>query len=110
MAGSRYTRYHHLASPTRPTSPDKPAKDGVADVHNLVILSREPARESEALRHRLVPPLPYRSLTGEPEEARDLMLEWDRPLLRAVFETATGVALHVQIGRASCRERVCQYV
>lgn len=94
LAKTRYDGYHRFASPARPTSPDKPAKDGVADVHNLVILSREPARESEALRHRLVPPLPYRSLTGVPEE-RDLMLEWDRPLLHATFETAAGAALHV---------------
>lgn len=95
LAGTSYGGYHRFASPARPASPDKPAKEGVADVHNLVILSRWPARESEALRHRLVPPLPYRSLTGEPEEARGLMLEWDRPLLHAVFETAAGAALHV---------------
>src|SRR3546814_9397489 len=34
LAGTRYTGYHQLASPARPTSPDKPAKDGVADVRS----------------------------------------------------------------------------
>jgi endonuclease/exonuclease/phosphatase family metal-dependent hydrolase len=67
----------------------------VSDVHNLVILSRRPAHHSEALRHRLVAPLPYRSVTASPKSARDLTLEWDRPLLHAVFETAAGGALHV---------------
>jgi len=88
LAETCYDGYHLVASPAR-------SGEGVADVHNLVILSRRPARESEALRHRLVPALPYRSLTAEPESARELTLEWDRPLLHAVFETEGGAALHV---------------
>ena len=68
---------------------------GVADVHNLVILSRRPAHRSEALRHRLVAPLAFQSATADPEEARAMTLEWDRPLLHAVYETAGGAALHV---------------
>ncbi len=68
---------------------------GVADVQNLVILSRWPAREIEVLRHHLVPPLPYRSLTAEPATARDLTLAWDRPLLHAVFDLPSVGPLHV---------------
>ncbi len=71
------------------------AAQGMADVHNLVILSRRPAHRSEALRHRLVPPPAYRSVTAEPETAREMTLEWDRPLLHAVYETEGGRALHV---------------
>lgn len=89
LAETCYDTYHLVASAA------KSPKGGVADVHNLVILSRRPAHESEALRHRLVPPLPYRSLTAQPESARDLMLEWDRPLLHAAFETEGGRMLHV---------------
>jgi endonuclease/exonuclease/phosphatase family metal-dependent hydrolase len=69
--------------------------EGVADVHNLVILSRRPAHRSEALRHRLVAPLTYRSVTASPESARDMSLQWDRPLLHAVYETESGLDLHV---------------
>ncbi|GAB4362520.1 MAG: endonuclease/exonuclease/phosphatase family protein [Kiloniellaceae bacterium] len=89
LAETRYDSHHLVASAA------KGPKRGVADVHNLVILSRRPARESEALRHRLVPPLPYRSLTAQPESARDMTLEWDRPLLHAAFETDAGRTLHV---------------
>jgi len=95
LAETGYDGYHVVASPARGADPSKGSRGGVADVHNLVILSRRPPRQSEALRHRLVPPLPYHSLTGEPEAARGLSLEWDRPLLHAVFETPAGAALHV---------------
>ena len=71
------------------------AAGGVADVHNLVILSKRPAHRSEALRHRLVAPLTYQSVTAEPEAARAMTLQWDRPLLHAVYETEGGTDLHV---------------
>jgi endonuclease/exonuclease/phosphatase family metal-dependent hydrolase len=95
LAETGYEDYHLLASPARSPHPARAAKGGVADVHNLVILSRRQAQDSEALRHRLVPPLPYRAQTAEPEEARPLTLEWDRPLLYAVFDTSSGAPLHV---------------
>lgn len=95
LAETSYDDYHLLASPARSPDPTRASKGGVADVHNLVILSRRPARHSKALRHRLVPPLAYRSLTGEPEAARALDLEWDRPLLHAAFDTEVGIPLHV---------------
>jgi endonuclease/exonuclease/phosphatase family metal-dependent hydrolase len=95
LAETSYDGYHLVASAARAPGPGKPAKSGVADVHNLVILSRWPAHGSEALRHRLVPPLPYRSLTAAPEDARDLSLEWDRPLLHARFQMPSGETLHV---------------
>jgi endonuclease/exonuclease/phosphatase family metal-dependent hydrolase len=88
LEGTAYRNFHLVASAGVDGK-------GVVDVHNLIILSRWPARESEALRHRLVPPLPYRSLTAAPAEARDLALEWDRPLLYAVFELPSGAPLHV---------------
>jgi endonuclease/exonuclease/phosphatase family metal-dependent hydrolase len=90
LAETCYDSYHLISSSAR-----KASRGGVADVHNLVILSRRPAHDSEALRHRLVPPLPYRAVTAEPESERELTLEWDRPLLHGVYETPSGAALHV---------------
>ncbi len=93
LAETRYDSYHLVASAAR--AAPKRHKGGVADVHNLVILSRRPSHHGEALRHRLVPPVPYRSVTAEPEAERALTLEWDRPLLHVVLETDAGDKLHV---------------
>src|SRR3546814_4949097 len=38
------------------------------------------------------------------------ILEFNTPLYRRIEQFGTGVAFWRQIGRASCRERVCQYV
>lgn len=91
LSETAYDSYDLVATPAQ----HQEGPQGVADVHNLVILSRRPAHSSEALRHRLVPPLIYPSVTAEPEAARSLRLEWDRPLLHAVYETEAGAELHV---------------
>jgi len=88
LADTAYADFHLVVSSNRTGT-------GAADVHNLVILSRLPLRHHEELRHQLVAPLPYRAVTAKPEGARDLTLEWDRPLLHAVFDTPSGRALHV---------------
>lgn len=89
LAETSYDSYDLVAAPAAG------ANHGASDVHNLVILARRPAHRSEALRHRLVPPPGYRSVTAEPESAREMTLEWDRPLLHAVYETESGRDLHV---------------
>lgn len=89
LAGTAYADYHRVASTARGGG------QGVADVHNLVILSRRPARFAEELRHGLVAPLPYRSVTARPQSAAELTLEWDRPLLHAAFDTPSGRTIHV---------------
>lgn len=93
LAETSYDSYDLVASAAR-DAPNR-HKGGVADVHNLVILSRRPVHRGEALRHRLVPPLPYRAVTAEPEGECDLTLEWDRPLLHVELETDSGEKLHV---------------
>src|SRR3546814_4638158 len=46
-----------------------------------------------------------------PQETRVIvMLQEGRPGIVLAGETDHGLLLVVQIGRASCRERVCQYV
>lgn len=89
LAETGYGGYHLVAASANAKSL------GVSALHNLVILSRRPARRSEALRHRLVPPPAYRSVTATPKAARAMTLEWDRPLLHAVYGTAAGADLHV---------------
>jgi endonuclease/exonuclease/phosphatase family metal-dependent hydrolase len=86
LAETPYDRYDLVAGA---------AGAGVADVHNLVILSRRPAHRSAALRHRFVPPLTYHAVTALPESEAPLSLEWDRPLLHAVLEVEDGRPLHV---------------
>lgn len=88
LAETTYRDFHIFAAGA---ATDKP----IADVHNLAIVSRWPARRQEVLRHRLVPPLPYRSVTAIPDSACDLILTWDRPLLHAVYGLPAGGALHV---------------
>lgn len=88
LAETAYAGFRLVASSNR-------AGTGAADVHNLVILSRLPLRHHEELRHQLVAPLPYHAVTAKPEGARDLSLEWDRPLLHAVFDTPSGRGLHI---------------
>jgi endonuclease/exonuclease/phosphatase family metal-dependent hydrolase len=88
LSETSYRDFHVFAAGTGTEKP-------IADVHNLAIVSRWPARHSEALRHRLVPPLPYRAVTAAPASARELTLTWDRPLLHALFDLPSGRALHV---------------
>lgn len=70
------------------------ATTGVADVHNLVVLSRLPIVGSRALRHDLVAPPLYRPVTAEPA-AEAAPVTWDRPLLHAELALAGGRRLHI---------------
>ena len=90
LAGTRYAAYHRIAS----HSPSGPAR-GVADKHNLVILSRFPVRASGQVRHDLVPPPSYRPVTAEPPAAAPGELTWDRPCVHATVDLPDGRPLHV---------------
>jgi endonuclease/exonuclease/phosphatase family metal-dependent hydrolase len=100
LSGTSYDGYHLLATSPR-AAPEAEGEGArgfeapVADVHNLVILSRRPPQASEELRHQLVPPLSYPARTARPPEAAAMTLEWDRSLLHAVYDTAGGGKLHV---------------
>lgn len=82
-------RDHHLVS-TRGTS-----EDSVADLHNLVILSRFPILASAEIRQELVDPPLYRRSTAEPPENAPEPIAWDRPLLHAALALPDGRVLHV---------------
>jgi endonuclease/exonuclease/phosphatase family metal-dependent hydrolase len=67
---------------------------GVADVHNLVILSRLPIRAHRELRHTSLPPISYRSVTAGASAPAEPIL-FDRPILMAEIECAGGGRIFV---------------
>jgi len=72
-----------------------PEGKGVADVHNLVILSRFPILETQQVRHDLVQAPSYRRATAKPQDAAAVDVGWDRPILQATVELPGGRPLHV---------------
>ncbi len=73
---TRYQHYHRCAS-------QGPLGHGLADVHNLVILSRYPIRAHTDIRHGRLPPLLYQTLTSVPRSAAPEPVLFDRPILMA---------------------------
>ncbi|MGF1610176.1 MAG: endonuclease/exonuclease/phosphatase family protein, partial [Kiloniellales bacterium] len=80
------------------------ARDGgIADVHNLVVLSRFPITAARALRHELVTPPSYRPATAQPTAGRSAgpaetepqAVTWDRPLLQVEIALPGGRRLHL---------------
>ena len=88
LDGTAYEGYHRAAT----TGPDG---RGVADVHNLVVLSRWPIRAAAEHRHDLVDPPAYRSATARPPADGRAEVRWDRPLLHAAIAHPGGPSLHV---------------
>lgn len=72
-----------------------PSGKGVADIHNLVTLSRWPLGPVRLLRHDRVPPLAHHLLTGEPKLAEPTRVAFERPVLQVEVEIAPGRRCHV---------------
>ena len=87
LAATGYDDFHLVTS-------SGPFGEGMADVHNLAIVSRFPVLETRELRNDLVPPPAYQAVTAEPEEAGRLALAWDRPLLYVLLALPDGRRLH----------------
>lgn len=83
-----YAGFHRAVSELK-------AGGGVADVHNLVTLSRWPILSSKSIRNSRVAPLHYRSVTAEPAMDDDAAITFDRPLLVAEIDTGGGKPLTV---------------
>jgi endonuclease/exonuclease/phosphatase family metal-dependent hydrolase len=68
------------------------AREGgdVADVHNLVTLSRWPIRQARPVRHAMVPPLDYRPITAEPPVPGPITIAFERPILVTDIEVTPG--------------------
>lgn len=88
LAGTRYKDYRLVSTIGR-------SGEGVADVHNLVILSRLPVRRAAEIRHDLVDAPLYRTGTAEPAEKKAAEITWDRPILYATLTLDDGRPLHV---------------
>ncbi len=91
LEGTPYADYHRATT----LSPGRHRREGwVADIHNLVILSRFPIREAAEIRHQLVDAPVWRAHTARPPEPEPERLVFDRPFLHARIE-AGGRLLHV---------------
>jgi endonuclease/exonuclease/phosphatase family metal-dependent hydrolase len=88
LAGTPYETYHLAA--TRGTS-----GRGLADVHNLVTLSRWPIAISESHWHDLVSPPSYRPTTADPPDQAPREIRWDRPFLHCEVDHPVGAPIHV---------------
>ncbi len=91
LEGTPYTGFARACS----TSPDPvTGAPRLADVHNLVTLSRLPIRAARSLRHELVPPLAYRARSALPVPV-ELPCRFDRPALLVEIELPGGRPLHL---------------
>lgn len=88
LAGTPYGDYS-LASTKGPGG------HGVADVHNLVLLTRRACAQTGEIRHELVAPPLYRRVTSEPPDAEAQPVGWDRPVLWGEVPLPDGRMLHV---------------
>lgn len=86
LAGTPYETFQRAHSRTR--------AGALADIHNLVMLSRLPIRDSRQYWHDLVPAPLYRRVTARPPDDTPQPVEWDRPALYATLDLG-GRALHV---------------
>ena len=87
LAGTCYGGFHRAATHGH-------GRDGAADVHNLVTLSRYPIRRHVQVLHDLVSPPELKPVTAEPPTAAPVAVRFERPLLHAEIEVA-GQVIHV---------------
>lgn len=88
LSGTPYAAYHRVVSRNR-------AQTNIADIHNLVILSRLPIVASRQIWHDLVPEPLVRLATASPLPAEAQPVAWDRPILHAELTLPDGKRLHV---------------
>lgn len=74
LKGTRYENYNCVS--TRAAG-----RKGVADIHNLVVLSHFPIEGHRDIRHDLVPAPVHKTVTAIPPLNEPSPVEWDRPLL-----------------------------
>jgi endonuclease/exonuclease/phosphatase family metal-dependent hydrolase len=99
LEGTRYASYYRAVTTGIGTQ-------GVADVHNLVTLSRYPIRAHREILHELVDPLVRRPISSVPRPSEAEPVRFDRPLLVAdielpVGQTLTVINLHLRAPLAS---------
>lgn len=88
LAGTKYAEYAR-------TTTTAGRGRAIADVHNLVTLSRYPIRSHRQLLHELVPSPQYRLATAVPPAADFQAITCDRPILLTEIELPSGSLLDV---------------
>jgi endonuclease/exonuclease/phosphatase family metal-dependent hydrolase len=92
LEGTQYARFHLVST----RSPGAHGQEGwVADVHNLVVLSRHPVVASRAIAHERVEPLRYRPVTASPAARGAREMRFDRPALYVEVALPGGRRLHL---------------
>lgn len=96
------TPYQHYARATT----TGPGGRGVADVHNLVTLSRFPIIAHRQVRHEFVSPPQHTSIMAEPGGGEQVPVRFDRPLLLTQIALPDGspvsvINLHLRASLAS---------
>jgi endonuclease/exonuclease/phosphatase family metal-dependent hydrolase len=97
LEGTSYAGFHRAAT--------RGSGGGVADVHNLVTLSRWPIAEERQVRHDLLPPVRAVLRTAEPADPAPVEVRFERPLLLTAIEAPAGrltvINVHLRAGLAS---------
>ncbi len=92
LQGTEYASFHLVST----RSPGAHGQEGwVADVHNLVVLSRHPVVASRTILHERVEPLRYRPVTASPPAREPRDLRFDRPALYVAVALPDGRRLHL---------------
>ncbi len=98
LEGTAYAGFHRAATTS-------PAGDGVADVHNLVTLSRWPILEQRQVLHDLLPPPAAAQVTADPPVEQAVPIRFERPLLLCHIDCPPApfyvVNVHLRAGLAS---------
>ncbi len=98
LQGTAYAGFHRATTTT-------PKGQGVADVHNLVTLSRWAILEQRQVLHDLLPPPAAAQVTASPPLERAVPIRFERPLLLCRINCPSGavhvVNVHLRAGLAS---------
>lgn len=98
LEGTGYADFHRAATTSTKGR-------GVADVHNLVTLSRWPILHHRQVLHDLLPPPAAAQVTADPPLERAAAIRFERPLLLSVIDCAPVpvhvVNVHLRAGLAS---------
>lgn len=88
LDGTRYQDFERAVT-------SSPGGHGIADVHNLVTLSRFPIASVHEVLHEHVAPPVHTSITAEPGAGEQAAIRFDRPLLVAEIAPPDGPTLWV---------------
>ena len=88
LEGTPYQHYHRAVT-------SGPGGHGLADVHNLVTLSRFPIVGSREVQHAFVAPPSHTSITAESGAGEPIPVRFDRPLLLTDIAISKTMVLSV---------------